>query len=85
MKTITDFNTETQDCACLEDFVLSFKEWSKFESGTKGIRVKTYNDKGTLVNREYVLCDIDNVNEVLEDMKAIANGYFTDTCYVIRK
>lgn len=85
MKTIETFKTETQDCTCLADFVLTTKEWLEFESGTCAIRVKTYNGNGGLVNREYVLGDIDNVDDVLHDMQAVSSGYYTDTCNVSRK
>ena len=86
MKTLKDFNNEISDCQCLEDFVLSTKEWNEFESGTKAIRVKTFSgNTGNLVNREYVLMDIDNMEDVLEDMQAVAPGYYTEIHSVVRK
>ena len=85
MKTIENFISERQGCTCLEDFILTAKEWTEFEPETKAIRVKTYNSEGNLVNREYVLEGIDNVDEVLEEMQAVSAGYFTDTCRVRKK
>ena len=84
MKNLQDFNNETSDCTCLEDFVLSTKEWAEFEKGTKAFRVKTFDgNNGNLVCREYVLREIDNVDEVLSDMLAIGSGYYSETHRVI--
>ena len=85
MKTFNDFTTASQGYTCLEDFTLTSGEWSEYEPGTKAIRVKTYNSNGNLVMRQYVLCDIDNVDEVLEDMQSVPSGYYTDTCHVTKK
>lgn len=84
MKTLQEFNNGAKDYTNLEDFVLSIKEWSKFEKGTRAIRVKTFNgNNAKLVGREYVLREIDNMDAVLEDMQAVGCGYFTETQAVI--
>ena len=86
MKTLQDFNNETEDYTSLEDFVLSTKEWSEFETGTRAFRVDTFNgNNAKLVGREYVLKNMDNTDEVLEDMQAVGCGYFTTTYSVIKK
>jgi hypothetical protein len=85
MKTTAIFTAELQNCTFLDQFVLTSAEWSEFESGTPAYRVKTFNDSGKLVGREYVLRNMDNTDEVLEDMQAVAGGYYTDTCAVTRK
>jgi hypothetical protein len=85
MKTLNEFIIKTQDYTCLEDFVLTTKEWNEYESGTRAFRVKTYNSNGNLINREYVLRDIDNMDEVLNNMQEVGSEYYTDTCAVIKK
>ena len=85
MKTTKDFETESANFSFLEDFVLSTKEWNEYEPGTNGFRVKTYNDSGNLVDKGYVLRNLDNTDEVLEDMQAVSSGYYTETAAVIKK
>lgn len=85
MRTLQDFKNETIECTNLAEFVLTSKEWADFESGTHALRVKTFNDNGRLYSREYILKDINNMDEVLEDVLEVAPGYYTDTTHVTRK
>lgn len=85
MKTLESFKRESENYDLLEDFVLSIQEWKKFSPGTRGHMVKTYNSSGKLINIEYVLKGIENHDEVLEDMRCVSYGYFTETWSVVRK
>ena len=85
MKTLNDFIREHELCTMLEDFVLTLAEWSEYESGTIAYRVKTYNDSGRLISREYVLIGLDNTEDILDDMRAVSSGYYTETCKVYVK
>jgi len=85
MKTLETYKQETNDYVALDDFVLSTKEWKEFKPGTIAYRVRTYDESGRLVNREYVLKGLDNTHKVLKDMQNVAHGYFTDTTGVIKK
>jgi len=79
MRNLLTFNEDTKDCTYLEDFVLTPKEWAEYEKGTKAIKVRTYNDSGNSIRCEYVLRDIDNMEEVLNDMQSISTEYYTET------
>ena len=68
-----------------ETEVLTTNEWLKCESGTKAYRVKTYNDSGDLVEKEYILLGFDNSDDLFEDAKNCAPGYYTDSVKVTRK
>lgn len=86
MKTLENFKTESNKNRydSLEDFVLSIEEWKLFEKGTKAIRVKTYSgNSGNLVGQEYVLRNLENTDEILEDMQLVSSGYYTESQNVI--
>ena len=89
MRTLEEFNNETREYTNSYEFVLSSKEWTLFESGTKAVRVKMYDNDSNFVGSRYVLKGLDNafveVDEVLEDAQAVTDGYFYETCGVTKK
>lgn len=92
MRNLQDYNKETSKGIRgddPQDFILSRKEWHNFESGTRAIRVKTYDENSDLVDVNYVLKDFESSSfhfyEVIDEMRIVSAGYMTDTASVTRK
>lgn len=60
------------------------KEWLQEPSGTKAVRVSTYDDDGNRVDVEYILKQGSYQHEV-EQAKEVGLGYYTDSIHVTRK
>ena len=64
---------------------MTLNEWKSQKSGTKALRIKTYNDAGQCVGIEYILDDDENFENEYEQATEVAPGFVTESCKVIRK